>query len=244
MTKVTLFDQGRIEEYITNTIQLDFANKYLGGGALDCGMVQEEIRFSINPELIPSMILLDVLNDNEAAIIVGTEQFSTYAGYRDDTKYDGDFNDPSEWLYGDNNEKFRDIVVLAIDAHQYNNPAKQFIQEEVLREVNKAYIGFHGDGKYPEKNGKRKVVTGKWGCGVFFGDCELKFVVQWLAASESGRDMLFSRYGDEKLRNAEIFVEKFKNLTVGKIMQNLMHACESIATKNDKRGIFEIMLSL
>lgn len=244
MTKVTFFDRGKIEEYIKNTVQLDFANKYLGGGALDSGMVQEEIRFSINPELIPSMILFDVLNDNEAAIMIGTEQFSTYSGYRDNCKYDGDFNDPSECFDGENNEKYRDIVVLAIDAHKYMNPAKQFTREEVLREVNKAYIGFHGDGKYPERDGRRRVVTGKWGCGVFFGDCELKFVVQWLAASESGRDMLFARLGDEKLKNAEIFVEKFRNFTVGKIMQNLMNACESIATKKDQRGIIEILLSL
>ena len=56
MTKVKTLDKGKIEEYIKNTIQLDFANKFLGGGVLNTGMVQEEIRFCINPELMPSMI--------------------------------------------------------------------------------------------------------------------------------------------------------------------------------------------
>ena len=244
MVKVTALDKEKIEEYVKNTIQLDFANKYLGGGALNTGMVQEEIRFCINPELIPSMILFDALNDNEAAIMVGTEQYSTYTGYGDKCKYGDNFNDPSDWLNENDKEMYRDIVILAIDARKYFDPDKQFIRDEVMRELNKAYIGFNGDGRFPEKNNKRAIVTGKWGCGVFKGDCELKFVVQWLAASESGREMHFTRFGDDKLQNVEIFVETLKKQPVGIIMQYLMRACEAISKKNDKRGIFEIILSL
>ena len=243
MTKVKTLDKGKIEEYIKNTIQLDFANKFLGGGVLNTGMVQEEIRFCINPELMPSMILFDALRNNEAAIIIGTEQYSTYTGYGDKCKYDDNFNDPSECLIEKDKEIYRDIVILAIDARKYFEPDKQFIKDEVMRELNKAYIGFNGDGRYPEKENKRAVVTGKWGCGAYNGDCELKFVLQWLAASESGREMIFTKYGDERLKDAEFFVEKLKKQTVGEVMQNLMRTCESIVYKHDKRGVFDIMLS-
>jgi len=37
-----------------------------------------------------------------------------------------------------------------------------------LREINKAYIGFVGDGIL--KDNQAEVSTGKWGCGAFGGD--------------------------------------------------------------------------
>ncbi len=60
------------------------------------GRVQEEIRFSICPELIVSMVINDVMDDNEAVIMTGHERFSYYDGYAGTLKYAGDFQDPSE----------------------------------------------------------------------------------------------------------------------------------------------------
>ncbi|MCP4120006.1 MAG: hypothetical protein GY737_32345 [Desulfobacteraceae bacterium] len=51
--------------------QMDFANKYLGGGVLGHGLVQEEIRFLICPELIVSCLLTEELDPNEALFITG-----------------------------------------------------------------------------------------------------------------------------------------------------------------------------
>ena len=51
--------------------QVDFANKYIGGGVLGEGCVQEEIRFVICPELIVSILLTEVLDHNEAVVITG-----------------------------------------------------------------------------------------------------------------------------------------------------------------------------
>ena len=50
---------------------MDFANKYIGGGVLGEGSVQEEIRFVICPELIVSLLLTEVLDPNEAVVITG-----------------------------------------------------------------------------------------------------------------------------------------------------------------------------
>ena len=40
--------------------QVDFANKFVGGGVLGDGCVQEEIRFLINPELIVTRLFTEV----------------------------------------------------------------------------------------------------------------------------------------------------------------------------------------
>ena len=51
--------------------QVDFANKYIGGGALSSGLVQEEIRFLICPELIVSRLFTEVLDNHECLIMTG-----------------------------------------------------------------------------------------------------------------------------------------------------------------------------
>lgn len=43
-------------------------------------LLQEEIRFMINPELIAGMLFLASMEDNEAIEIVGAERFSNYTG--------------------------------------------------------------------------------------------------------------------------------------------------------------------
>ena len=49
--------------------QVDFANRCVSGSTLGGGCVQEEIRFSICPELLVSRLVLEPLEDNEAVII-------------------------------------------------------------------------------------------------------------------------------------------------------------------------------
>ncbi len=57
---------------------MDFANKYVGGGVLGYGCVQEEIRFLISPELIVSRLFVEELDVNEILLVIGPEMFSTY----------------------------------------------------------------------------------------------------------------------------------------------------------------------
>lgn len=71
---------------------MDFANKYLGGGVLRTGCVQEEIMFLIKPELFVTCLVVECLNANEAIIVEGAEQYSTYKGYGETFEWFGDFN--------------------------------------------------------------------------------------------------------------------------------------------------------
>lgn len=73
---------GRIEKG-HGMLQMDFANRYLGGGALGHGCVQEEIRFMINPELIVGMLFCESMKSSEAILIYGTEQVTTIFIYYD-----------------------------------------------------------------------------------------------------------------------------------------------------------------
>lgn len=61
--------------------QVDFANKFVGGGVLGHGCVQEEIRFIICPELIVSRLFVECLGFNEALIITGILFIFTFKKY-------------------------------------------------------------------------------------------------------------------------------------------------------------------
>jgi poly(ADP-ribose) glycohydrolase len=39
------------------------------------------------------------------------------------------------------------------------------------------------------------IATGNWGCGAFRGDRQLKFIIQWIAASLAEKQMIFCPYG-------------------------------------------------
>ncbi len=52
-------------------LQVDFANRLVGGGVTGMGLVQEEIRFIINPELMVSRLFTEALDHNECLIITG-----------------------------------------------------------------------------------------------------------------------------------------------------------------------------
>lgn len=54
-------------------LQVDFANRMVGGGVIGQGLVQEEIRFLINAELIVSRLFTEALEHNECLIITGRQ---------------------------------------------------------------------------------------------------------------------------------------------------------------------------
>ena len=140
---VEVKDEGGIEDFKANSIQVDFANKFIGGGCLSSGCVQEEIRFVISPECLPSTFIFECLKPNEAAYIIGTELFSTYKGYGWEFQFDNDFKDIEPKTDG---KKRLDVNILALDAICFmGGKAKmeQFHDNQVLRELNKALIGIY-----------------------------------------------------------------------------------------------------
>ncbi|XP_051769602.1 poly(ADP-ribose) glycohydrolase-like isoform X2 [Ctenopharyngodon idella] len=192
-SKLHISCDGTIEKQGYGMLQVDFANRFVGGGVTGSGLVQEEIRFLINPELIAARLFTEVLEDNECLIITGTEQFSRYSGYSDTYRWDGNHDDQTprdEW-------QRRVTEIVAIDALHYRNFLQQFHPENMTRELNKAYCGFTRPGVQTEN--LSAVATGNWGCGAFGGDTRLKAVLQMMAAAEAERDLMYFTFGDAEL---------------------------------------------
>ncbi|KAL8616975.1 hypothetical protein ACOMHN_041893 [Nucella lapillus] len=184
---------GTIEDNGIGMLQVDFANKYLGGGVLNTGCVQEEIRFMICPEMIVSRLITEMLGETECLVMTGCEQFSEYEGYADSFKWKNDYQDPTK----------RDGLgrlcceVVAIDALVFrNNYYRQFKRPSIIRELNKAYCGFMST---VEEKHRAAVCTGNWGCGAFGGDKQIKSLVQMMAASAAKRDMCYFTFEDGRL---------------------------------------------
>uniref|UniRef100_A0A8C7VQ27 poly(ADP-ribose) glycohydrolase n=1 Tax=Oncorhynchus mykiss TaxID=8022 RepID=A0A8C7VQ27_ONCMY len=168
LTKLHITCVGTIEDDGHGMLQVDFANRFVGGGVTGSGLVQEEIRFLINPELIVSRLFTEALLQNECLIVTGTEQYSTYTGYADSYLWDGKHQDKTPrdtW-------QRRCTEIVAMDALKFRNFLEQFHPEKMNRELNKAYCGFSRPGERSQD--LSAVATGNWGCGVFGGDARFK----------------------------------------------------------------------
>lgn len=75
---------------------MDFANRFIGGGVLSAGRVQEEIRFTVCPELLVSLLFMECMEENEAIVIQGYEQFASVQGYAESLRFIGDHRDYAE----------------------------------------------------------------------------------------------------------------------------------------------------
>ncbi|XP_070926100.1 poly(ADP-ribose) glycohydrolase isoform X3 [Macaca nemestrina] len=219
LTRLHVTYEGTIEENGRGMLQVDFANRFVGGGVTSAGLVQEEIRFLINPELIVSRLFTEVLDHNECLIITGTEQYSEYTGYAETYRWSRSHEDGSErddW-------QRRCTEIVAIDALHFRRYLDQFVPEKIRRELNKAYCGFLRPGISSEN--LSAVATGNWGCGAFGGDARLKALIQILAAAAAERDVVYFTFGDSELMrdiySMHIFLTERK-LTVGDVYKLLL----------------------
>lgn len=219
LSEVEVYHDRSIEDYEGPCLQVDFANRFIGGGTLGYGNVQEELMFAVSPELIASMAFTEEMDDNEAIVMVGAEHIILFTGYERAShagrKQDNRPIDEHGRL---------DSHVVAIDALELMGmEADQYKGWAIARELNKAFIGFTGDSA--ESTPLRPVVTGKWGCGVFRGDAQLKFMIQWAAASRIGRKMVFMTFRDPSLRDIEEVVRVCKaTMSVGQLIAALQTA--------------------
>ncbi|KAM7016218.1 poly(ADP-ribose) glycohydrolase [Passerculus sandwichensis] len=211
--------EGTIESNGQGMLQVDFANRFVGGGVTGAGLVQEEIRFLINPELIVSRLITEVLDHNECLIITGTEQYSEYTGYAETYRWARSHEDKTprdEWQ-----RRYTEIV--AIDAFHFRRFLDQFGPDKIRRELNKAYCGFSRPNVPPQH--LSAIATGNWGCGAFGGDSRLKALIQILAAAEAGRDIVYFTFGDVELMRDIYSMHTFlceKGQTIGDIYRLLL----------------------
>ena len=210
LSKVKVQNSGRMEIDGKNYSVVDFANKFIGGGVLGSGCVQEEILFLLCPELLASLLFMESMDDNEAILITGHSVFnSNQDSYSRQFKWSGDYVDNNET--DELGRKYRQII--AIDAINFKNMEdhEQFEKHCIQRELDKAYIGFLGLDEFGDK--QPSIATGKWGCGAFKGDPGLKYFIQLLAASEAQRNLIFYTFNDRELAQN---IKNFNNLITDK----------------------------
>ncbi|KAM8829325.1 poly(ADP-ribose) glycohydrolase [Spinachia spinachia] len=190
MNRLYVSSHGTIETEGTGLLQVDFASSWIGGGVLGSGLVQEEILFLMNPELIVSRLFTERLADNECLVVTGSQQFSSYSGFGDSFEWAGPHKDT---LLRDRWARLQRRIV-AIDAMHFKLRRDQYNMIGVRRELNKAFCGFRRrDHDEPD------IATGKWGCGAFNGDPQLKATIQLMAAAAAGRGWAFFTFRDEEL---------------------------------------------
>ncbi|KAF1321007.1 Poly glycohydrolase, partial [Globisporangium splendens] len=212
-------ESNRLIEDLDEHLQIDFANKFAGGGVFGTGCVQEEIRFLLSPELFIACLVFAKLEPNESFVIHGTERYSSYKGYGDTFEFGGNYSDQTEFesMPADaqgTNTKRRKCVIVGIDAVNYGSAAvgRQYTSVHIWRDLVKAFVGF----AYPEQVSARwPVATGNWGCGVFRGDAELKFLIQWLAASFARRELVYVLFDRDQELHDKIteLLQLFQSIT-------------------------------
>ena len=213
LCEIKLFEKGSLFDGQAKYC-VDFANQYIGGGALCGGCVQEEILFAVEPEATVAMLFMEVMDKNDAIGIFNTIQYSNYTGYG----YSFEFK---ESAIPEDIAKIKKHKIIAIDAipcysnYNYNNYFQNYSkqkEEDIKRDIHKAFVGFNIINLDTEKDIEKTIATGNWGCGAFGGNHALKFFQQWVAATYAGIQRLdYYTFGDEEMKQVILNFEKIKN---------------------------------
>ncbi|XP_060764341.1 poly(ADP-ribose) glycohydrolase [Neoarius graeffei] len=237
MTNLQVFPNGLIEKEGEGMLQVDFAAKFVGGGVLGRGLVQEEIRFLQCPELIVARLFTEKLADNECLKITGVQMYSKTSGYSDDFEWHSPHKDSTErdeW-------KRRYCQIVAIDALNFDDPRQQYTEESIKRELLKAYVGFRKDPDIPIEY-TPAIATGNWGCGAFKGDPMLKALIQMMAAAVAQRDLAYFTFGN-KIQAVDLEkmhgLLKRRKISVDKLYNLLKDYCEHRSRHHGPKNVFD-----
>jgi hypothetical protein len=229
MCQVNFIDTAPIDSAI-NMHHVDFANKFLGGGILSFGCVQEEIRFCVAPFCIVGHIMCAPILPNQAIEIKNARIFadSTLYGYGDGYKGPSAIGEGE--IYEDINYNQDKSILIAMDAVNYAIPKNSEMKNKpphINLILLKALAGF----SYCINE---SIATGHWGCGAFKNDHTVQFMIQWMAATLSQVNVLQYHLFDTHTEEIKALKTALESQPVGEIY-NLM---TSEGKLNDKIAKF------
>jgi poly(ADP-ribose) glycohydrolase len=164
--RVTVHD-GKLEDVETRNGFVDFANAQMHIGSIIASATQEEVLFSMVPELFSLLPFVGFLEENEAVCVRNVKRIGTYSGYSHTFEYEG------------LGAEFRTENVLVMDAVQI----KHFKRSKT--DLLKCYLAFNALGK------EGCISTGVWGCGAFGGNVIHKLIQQLMGAQLADSQQLF-----------------------------------------------------
>ncbi|ELT97540.1 hypothetical protein CAPTEDRAFT_75970, partial [Capitella teleta] len=190
--------KGNTENASSSFLKVIFTDPDIGGEVLQGRCLQEEVMLSVFPELMIAKIVMAPLADEEVVLVEGCSRYSQTTGYGSAFKHTGDFvDDVGCDKVGNMENKF-----VMMDALSFRGgKSQQYSEESTLREMNKAYCGFFQPDIKPRglahkaqsyemwqlmdasSTDVRPVATSLWGSGSHAGDEQLKWTLQWIAAS-------------------------------------------------------------
>ncbi|KAJ6253883.1 poly(adp-ribose) glycohydrolase [Anaeramoeba flamelloides] len=191
LSELIINSDGLIEDS-KDHLHVDFANKYVGGGVLGNGCVQEEIRYTICPELLVSCMICEKLEKKETLLMIGAKRYSNYKGYGRTFEFVSGYIDKPVL----NSKTHCASQIIAIDAKNFSkmDPNLQFSPKYLNREIEKIYCGFRR--LKINQFDSRPIATGNLGCGVYAGNIELKALLQLIAAAEANRNIVYFTFNN------------------------------------------------
>jgi poly(ADP-ribose) glycohydrolase len=165
-----------------------FAHDYIGGDMFKGSLTQEEIVLLTRPECIVACLFCAKLEPNETIVIMGAEKMSQYGGYGSNVRFMGNFVDDTRLGYSaDETEVMLQSSCVFMDASSKTSGASQYIYE-FERDLNKAFCGMTS--LMFSKPGVQ-ISTGNWTYGFTGANMQLKFIQQLMAASVSGKCLIY-----------------------------------------------------
>lgn len=188
------------------------------------------------PELLASIYLVERMLPHEAVEMVGARKFVEHnMGAARHTKREEQFCRAAATIGPP-------IEAVALDALSYRRKPGyfQYAGEQIHRELQKCCSALAPDAC----TGRRKFVTGLWGCGAFGGDSELKFVVQWMSCSltPSVESMVFCPFDQQRHLTGAGLPELLTTLT-GKVqVKTVLECLVDDADYSSSRNTFRYLL--
>jgi hypothetical protein len=172
------------EDNFTQSI-IDFANMDFQTGQIIPSATQEEILFSIRPEMYIAMFICQRIYQNEIIVISNVNRLFDYEGYSSSFKF---------IKIVDNIDGLNENV-LALDSTMFDH----YLMNNVIQDISKFYTGCN----FCKKNYQNPCIsTGSWGCGAFGCDRAHKFLQQILCAKVNNVKLSFSTFGNEVYCNS------------------------------------------
>jgi poly(ADP-ribose) glycohydrolase len=133
MTNVQFIIEEPLQLAKKDTLVVDFANSFPGGGILMKGALQEEVLFCCYPELLVTRLVAERLDRDEVLLIHGVDKYNDMIGYGEKISIAN--NGPEQSPVGPDRRRRKQIVIM--DALEFSGDNYQYGTTAIMRELNK-----------------------------------------------------------------------------------------------------------